>query len=207
MAYSDFTLRRVETQFGLITNTTIDYFAPVAPVPISDWLREHLAKRLPLALAIGSEKARSELLIMPVLLDAVDKYGIQCSLFSGVEFSPDPANDLRGVCDYLLSLSPEQMLIKVPVLTVVEAKREDISTGWGQCIAEMMAAQIFNANEKQPIETVYGVVTTGTNWRFLRLIGTTVYVDPTEYYLKEADKIVGILLAMLHEAANSRQPH
>ena len=150
MAYSDFTLRRVETQFGLTTSTALDYFAPVAPVLLSDWLREHLTKRSPLALAIGSEKARSELLIMPILLEAVDKYGAECSLFSGVEFNPDPAGELRGVCDYLFSLSPEQLLIKAPVLAVVEAKREDISTGWGQCVAEMVGAQVFNANEKNP---------------------------------------------------------
>ena len=205
MAYSDFTLDRVETQFGLITSTAEDHFAAVAPVSISETLQQHLAKRSPLALAIGSEKARSELLIMPVLLEAVDQYGKDCSLFSGTEFSPDPDNGLRGVCDYLLSLSPEQLLIKAPVVTVVEAKRDDLSTGWGQCIAEMVAAQVFNRARGREIKTVYGVVTTGTNWRFLRLNTQTVYVDRTEYYLKEVEKIVGILLAMLHEAAEEQR--
>src|SRR5271165_4598390 len=132
MAYSDFTLDRAETQFGLTTSTAEDYFAAVAPVPISESLQRHLTKRSPLAMAIGTEKARSELLIMPVLLEAVDHFGNNCSLFSGTEFSPDPDNGLRGICDYLLSLSPEQLLIKAPVVTVVEAKRDDISTGWGQ---------------------------------------------------------------------------
>ena len=112
-----------------------------------------------------------------------------------MEFNPDPDNELRGVCDYLLSLSPEQLLIKAPVLTVVEAKREDISAGWGQCIAEMVGAQVFNINEGKALPVIYGVVTIGTNWRFLRLIGTEVFVDKTEYYLKEADKIVGICCA------------
>ncbi len=204
MAYSDFTLERVEAQFGLVTSIAEDYFATVVPVAISESLQLHLMKRSPLALAIGTEKARSELLIMPVLLEAVDQFGRECSLFSGTEFSPDPDNGLRGVCDYLLSLSPEQLLIKTPVVTVVEAKRDDISTGWGQCMAEMVAAQGFNRARGQEIKTVYGVVTTGTTWRFLRLIAKTVFVDRTEYYLNEVEKIVGILLAMLHEAADEQ---
>jgi len=207
MAYSDFTLDQVETQFGLITSTAEDYFAPVVPVPISEPLQRHLAKRSPLAMAIGTEKARSELLIMPVLLEAVDQFGRECSLFSGTEFSPDPDNGLRGTCDYLLSLSPEQLLIKAPVVTVVEAKRDDISTGWGQCMAEMVAVQVFNRAQGREIQTVYGIVTTGTNWRFLRLNAKIVYVDQTEYYLKEVDKIVAILLAMLHGAADEQRAH
>jgi hypothetical protein len=205
MAYGDFTLDRAETQFGLVTSTAEDYFAEVAPVAISESLQRHLVKRSPLAIAIGTEKARSELLIMPVLLEAVDQFGQDCSLFSGTEFSPDPDNGLRGICDFLLSLSPEQLLIKAPVVAVVEAKRDDISTGWGQCIAEMVAAQRFNRARGREIKSVYGVVTTGTNWRFLRLIAKTVYVDRTEYYLKEVEKIVGILLAMLNEAAGEQQ--
>ena len=204
MAYSDFTLKRAEAQFGLTTNYEQDYFAAAAPVPISDNLRDHLARRSPLALAIGTEKARSELLIMPILLEAVDQYGKGCSLFSGVEFSPDPDNELRGVCDYLLSLSPEQLFINAPVVTVAEAKNDNLKSGFGQCVAEMAAARVFNAEEQHPIETVYGIVTTGTNWRFLRLCGATVYMDKTEYYLKEAEKIVGILLFMLREAQAAR---
>jgi hypothetical protein len=92
------------------------------------------------------------------------------------------------------------LLIKAPVVTVVEAKRDDISTGWGQCVAEMVAAQVFNRARCRELKTVYGVVTTGTNWRFLRLVDKTVYVDRTEYYLKEVEKIVAVLLMMLREA-------
>ena len=65
----------------------------------------------------------------------------------------------------------------------------------------MAAVQHYHRAEGRSLPTVYGVATIGNQWRFLRLIGTTVYVDKTEYYLKEADKIVGILMAMLHDAA------
>ncbi|HLK58090.1 MAG TPA: hypothetical protein VKU00_16090 [Chthonomonadaceae bacterium] len=205
MAYNEFSLDEVEARFGLRTDMKSDYFAPVAPVPISEWLRQHLDKRAPLAMAIGTEKANSELLIMPVLLEAHDQFGGECSLFSGVDFSPDPDRGLRGVCDFLLSLSPEQLTIKSPVVAIVEAKNDNIKTGWGQCVAEMVAAQIFNHRHQNEIETIYGVVTTGSVWRFLRLCGTTVYVDRTEYYLKEVDKVVGVLLTMLRDAAAERE--
>jgi hypothetical protein len=67
MAYNDFTLEALKKQFGLQTNEREDYFALVPPVPISDFLRGYLHENIPLAFAIGTEKARSELLIMPVL--------------------------------------------------------------------------------------------------------------------------------------------
>ncbi len=205
MAYSDFTLEQVTTQFSLTLNTYEDYFASVPAAPISDLLRQTLARRTARAIAMGNEKARSELLIVPILLEAVEAFPEPISFFSGQDFSPDPARGLRGACDYLICLSPNQLLIQSPVVAVAEAKREDISTGWGQCLAEMVGAQAYNQAHGSPFATVYGIVTIGTIWRFLRLIGTTVYMDKTEYYLNDVEHIVSILLAMLHEAAASRQ--
>ena len=205
MAYSDFTLDMVETQLGLFTDTRTDYFASASPAILSGNLKRHLEKYTSLALHSGSEKARSELIIMPIILEVLEQYPPGFGLFSGVDFSPDPARNLRGICDYVLTFAPAEPIIRAPVVTIAEAKRDDISTGLGQCVAEMVGAQVFNEARNSVLPVIYGVVTTGTTWRFLRLIGSTVYMDKSEYYLKEADKIVGILLAMLHEAAVSRQ--
>ena len=204
MAYSDFTLDMVETQFGLTINDTGDYFAATPPAILSQHLRRQLERYTPLALRSGSEKARSELIIMPIMLEVFDQYTPGIGLFSGVEFSPDPARNLRGICDYVLTFAPDEPIIRAPVVALAEAKREDISTGLGQCVAEMLGAQVFNEARKSVLPVIYGVVTTGTTWRFLRLLGTNVYMDKTEYYLRDADKIVGILLAMLDEAAAAR---
>jgi heterodisulfide reductase subunit B len=115
---------------------------------------------------------------------------------------------LRGTCDYILSLSLEQLTVEAPVVVVVEAKNENIKQGINQCIAEMVAAQLFNQERHNAIETVYGVVTTGSAWKFLRLVGTIVYIDWAEYYIKEVERIVGILVAMLREAQSPQvQPH
>ncbi len=203
MVYSDFTLAEVEARFGLQTDMQSDYFAHAAPVSLTSRLRDTLDELAPLALAIGTEKSHSEFIIAPILAEARRQYPGAMSLFSGVDFSPDPARDLRGVCDYLLSLSPEQLTIKAPVVVIVEAKNDNIKTAWDQCVAEMVAAQGFNQTQQQPPVTIHGVVTTGSVWRFLRLRETTVFVDRTEYYLKEVEKIVGILLAMLREAASA----
>jgi hypothetical protein len=203
MAYNDFTLDVLKQQFALRTDEQGDYFAQVAPVTISAGLREHLHQYVPLALAIGTEKARSELLIMPVLLETHRQLHYGFSLFSGVEFNVDSERGLRGTCDYLLSLSLEQLTVEAPVVVVVEAKNENIKQGINQCIAEMVAAQLFNQERHNALETVYGVVTTGSAWKFLRLLETIVYIDRAEYYIKEVERIVGILMAMIQE---SRSP-
>ena len=129
MAYNDFTLDMLKQQFDLRTDEQSDYFAQVAPVAISEWLRDYLSQYVPLALAISTEKARSELLITPVLVATHRQLHYGFSLFSGVEFNVDMARGLRGVCDYLLSLSPEQLTVEVPVVVVVEAKNENMKQG------------------------------------------------------------------------------
>src|SRR5258708_3272306 len=125
MAYNEFTLEALKEQFGLRTDERGDYFARSAPVPVGDPLRGHLDRYVPMAIAIGTEKARSELIIAPVLLEAAAQFGQNLSFFSGVEFNPDPGRGLRGVCDFLLSLSPEQFAIEAPVVAIVEAKNEN----------------------------------------------------------------------------------
>jgi hypothetical protein len=66
-----------------------------------------------------------------------------------------------------------------------------------QCIAEMFAAQIFNQNRGNQIESIYGVVTTGSVWRFLRLNGNIVTIDLNEIYLSPIEKLLGILTTII----------
>jgi hypothetical protein len=88
----------------------------------------------------------------------------------------------------------ELIEIEAPVFILVEAKKADLKVGLGQCAAEMVAAQLFNQAQGNERERIYGSVTTGTTWRFLFIEGTNVYIDSIEYYIKEVDKILGILL-------------
>ncbi len=119
------------------------------------------------------------------------------SLFSGVDFTVDPAAGLSGVCDFLLSRSSEQLEIEAPAVVIIEAKKADLNPGIGQCIAEMIAAQKFNEFNNQPISTIYGSVTNGTAWRFLQLTEQNVMIDLTDYPLPPVDLILGILVWMI----------
>jgi hypothetical protein len=201
MAYNEFTLDKLKKQFPLEFAEKSDLFAAVKPVVVSHLLEETLLENTPLALAISTEKARSELLIMPVLLEVRRQLLHKVSLFSGIEFNVAPEKNLKGVCDFLFSRSPEQLTLEAPVVAIVEAKNENIKAGIGQCIAEMLAAQMFNQSREQVTGRIYGVVTTGSNWRFLRLSGNLVEIDLSEYYIQNVGQIVGILVAALAEEA------
>src|SRR5436190_6808488 len=134
MAYNDFTLETLKERFGIRTDEGSSLFALVPAVPISTLLRDTLAENVPLALDISTDKARSELIIAPVLMEVRRQLEGRISLFSGVEFNVDQEQGLRGVCDFLLSLSPEQLAIEAPVVTIVEAKNENVKQGIIQCI-------------------------------------------------------------------------
>jgi hypothetical protein len=146
-----------------------------------------------LALAINTEKARSEMIITPILLEIRRKANYQISLFSGMDFSVDAEKGLNGYCDFVISLSKEQLTINTPVIIIVEAKNENIKGGLGQCAAAMLAAQLFNDQEGNEVKTIYGAVTTGDIWKFLKLVGTEIFIDLSNYYIKELNKILGIL--------------
>jgi hypothetical protein len=194
MAYSNFTLAQVKTDFNLKIDETRSLFGAVAGVEPSERLRLTLQEDLPLATAINTEKARSEFLIAPILSEVRRQAGCAISLFSGSEFNVDPAQGLVGFCDFILCRSPEQYFISHPVAIVIEAKNENIVAGLGQCLAAMVAAQRFNEKAGNSRERICGAVTTGTNWKFLTLEGQLAAIDGVEYYINEIDKILGILL-------------
>lgn len=196
MAYSDFKIADVTRRFHLTLDENVDLHSGTSSVSVSPWLIETLHETLSLALAINTEKVRSELLIAPILVELRKQTGRSTSLFSGVEFSVDEKQGLNGVCDYIISQSPQQLFISAPVLIIFEAKNENIKGGFPQCIAAMVAAQVFNERSNNSIPVVYGVVTTGTNWRFLQLEGTMVRIDDREYYIDNVEKLMGILTSI-----------
>ncbi|MFW9264142.1 hypothetical protein [Nostoc sp. CALU 546] len=194
MAYSDFSLAKVKKSFDLTLDETRNLFADTKPITPSETLRTILIDYIPLATAISTEKARSEFLIAPILAEVRRLLNNKISLFSGNEFNVDATQGLQGFCDYIISNSQEQLFLSAPVMFIFEAKKEDIIGGLGQCVAAMIAAQLFNQNQGNEVGRIYGSVTSGTNWKFLFLEETTVYIDSTEYYIKEVDKLLGILL-------------
>ena len=195
MAYSEFTtLSKVQTAFNLVIEEDRNLFSDIESVIPTDYLQQTIKEYLPLATAINTEKARSEFLIAPILAELRRQANYQISLFSGTEFNVDQEKGLSGYCDYIISCSKEQYFIRVPVLTIVEAKNENIKAGLGQCIAEMVAVQIFNQQEGQVLPEIYGVVSTGTVWKFMILKENIVSIDSQEYYINQVDLILAIML-------------
>ena len=213
MAYSSFSLSDVLERFDLKLVDSQALFSQVLPREPSELLRQWLAESVDLALDLSTEKARSEGIIAPILLEVRRLLERRVSLFSGIDFTVDVAQGLNGECDFMFSKSPEQLLLRAPVVTVVEAtqarqvhlqgqeaKNENFRNGIAQATAEMYAARIFNERKGHPIPRVYGAVTTGDMWRFLKLEGNTVYADAKRYDLDDLTHILGIFCFMLETA-------
>ncbi|WP_413162135.1 hypothetical protein ACL6C3_24860 [Capilliphycus salinus ALCB114379] len=200
MSYSEFSLARAKQEFGLVTLEKRDIFADVPKLTPSNLLTETLNSNLPIALGSNSEKARSEMIIAPILVDLRRQFQEQISLFSGIDFTVDLNKGLNGICDFIITKSPELLMLTAPVITVVEAKKENINAGLGQCAAEMVAAQIFNQQAETEIKIIYGAVTTGSIWQFLKLENQTLTIDLSEYYLNDVNKIMGILASGISQA-------
>lgn len=194
MSFRDFDIPKVQADFGLLVDTTKSLFAGVPPVPISDELARYWGQVLPLGLALITEKGRSELVTAPLLAQVWHRSRRQVAMISGVEWTVDAAVGLNGVADFLLCRSPMLYFVSAPVLVAVEAKRDSIPDGLGQCAAEMVAAQRFNQKAGKPIDPIYGCVTTGSVWKFLRLTGTQLDIDIDEYSISQPDRILGVLL-------------
>jgi len=201
MAYSEFTLESVVPTFQLEKIDTIGLFSEVESVPPSDHLTTALAKKAALATAIGTEKARSELIVADVLVELREHCEKRISFFSGIDFNVDVESGLTGVCDFLVSQTPNQFYLEAPIVILVEAKNLDLKLGLGQCVAEMIAAQRFNTERGNDITSIYGASTTGIEWLFLKLQGKCLQLDMSTYTIERCDRILGILSSMVAQKA------
>lgn len=197
MSYSSFTNLDLKRQFGVEQFYRTGLFIDIPPRPVSDLLKTTLAENFNFALAQGTEKARSEFIIAPIFAELRKQADAKISIFSGIEFDVDVAHGLNGFCDFLISRSPYQSALEAPVVVAVEAKKEDFEKGISQCIAEMIAARIYNENLGNPVEKIYGCVTTGDVWRFLVLLGNIAEIDSKAFEVTDdLELILGVLWTM-----------
>ena len=168
-------------------------FPDIPDAEVPPWLTSQLARGMELALV--SEKARSEFIVAPILLAVRELSGGRVSILSGPRLDVDPLRRLSGECDFLLSLSDPLPRLRPPLLAVLEAKRNDIEAGLGQCAAQLVAAQIFNERAGQPPRPVFGCVTTGEDWQFLRLSGQELVIDPARRYINRVGSVLAALMA------------
>lgn len=204
MSYSDFkTIDDILAQFDVTISSGDSLFASAPDIPASPELAKMLDTTVPLALNINTEKARSELIIAPVLVEVRNLLERKISLFSGIDFSVDASRNLNGFCDFILSYSKDQAFLQTPVICIVAAKNENLKSGYAQCMAEMLAAQMYNAQKAHPVAWILGVVTTGSNWKFLTLEGAKFSIDFDEYMIIQITKILGIFVEGVHHIAQA----
>ncbi len=191
MSYNSFTFSQLKDRFGLDISLSPILSAKIIPLEPSQWLWRTL--EISSNTAVTTAKERSERIISPVLLEVGEKNNKQFSIFSGWAFDVDISQGLNGECDFLLSGVSLDFEIKVPFFTARQTKGGEIESCLPQCAAQMVAAQLFNQRKQNSIPAVFGCVTSGVVWRFLKLEGNNLIIDDDVYYLDNLPLILGVL--------------
>jgi len=157
MSFQQFTFPQVQHDLGLTLHDA-DLFSSVPPFPVREEFVAFLRDGVALAVANSTEKAKSEFIIAPVLLELRRALGPRFFLFSGVEWEADASRGLNGYCDFILTKGESQYVLQAPFVAIVEAKNDLIRTGLGQCIAAMVGA---GAATDTVSALVYGVFASG----------------------------------------------
>jgi hypothetical protein len=190
MGYSNYKTLKQALKKLQIDEVSANLFPTIVEVQPSDWLKTtlSLANEMPLT----NEKSKSERLISPILLEVSLAYKSYITLYSGEDLVVDIAQDLSGECDFFIAKHPRKDVMQAPIITLAEAKDEDMDYGKGQCLAQMYASQRFNEEEghKQPF--IYGCVVTGGDWKFMKLVEKQIIIDKETYYLSDLTKVLGI---------------
>lgn len=179
MGYSNFRkIRTVIKQFNLDLIST-SLFSEVQKVEPSSWLTETLGKSN--VNLLTNEKAKSERVISPILTEIFESYQSSISFFSGESIDVRPEENLSGPCDFFFSLQPPKPYIEAPIISLAEAKDEDMEWGLAQCAAQMYGAQLFNEMEGKDIPFIYGCATDGIEWQFMKLENNIFHLDNKIY--------------------------
>ena len=187
LTYSQVTFKDLTDHFGVSIESR-SFLPAIAPLPLPDWLRQYFNVN-PLAPAVTkSEKAISELIIAPILSAVKAFYDGQLGIFSG---EPLSAAGLVGVCDFIITTNPRSYVPEPPLLVLVEAKKQDISSGIPQCVAEIIAARQLNEEAGLYYPASYGCVTTGIEWQFVRLMGDKAIADPNLLFYTDMEQVLG----------------
>jgi hypothetical protein len=194
MSYSNFSLREVRKRFNLSEERKTLFSNTIDQNP-SDWLLQTLKYNEDAALI--SEKERSELLVSPILTELRQRNNKIFSVYSGANLDADASQGLNGECDFILTKSPQLISVESPIFCLVEAKKDDIINAFGQCVAQMLGARIYNQNDGNLIETIYGCVTTGIEWQLLKLENSIITIDMELYSIQNLPTLLGALQAVI----------
>ncbi len=187
--YSSYSFKAVKHKFGLVEKK-VNLTNPVTLITPSEMLLQQLdrGKR---RVSLNNEKSRSEFVVAPILLEVSENNATKISIYSGENMDVDRSNGLTGECDFILSKAPDSSTLEAPILCMVETENDNINTGLGQCVAQMVGAKIFNEAEQNPQPFIYGCVTTGFEWKFLKLENNIIYTDIDHHSVENVGIILG----------------
>lgn len=193
MAYTDFTLADIQTRFA-IRNRVKPLFDPLPPLTPSAWLQTTL--QAVMELPVRTEKAKSEAIVFPILLELRNRNNKFFTIYSGDILNADPSRGLNGECDFILTKDTGSFDINYPIMQIVEAKRNDLELGVPQCAAQLIGARIFNEAKGVSIPQLVGCVTTGDEWLFIRL-NDWLEIDRRKYYLNELGELLAVFQQLM----------
>ena len=202
MAFSDFkTISEVQEKFR-ITYAEADFVIAEPSDPSAEFLRDFEFTREHIHI-FASDAARCKTIIFPVLKENYKTYADRYALWIKQSIGYDDV--LNGTPDYFISTRSElgKTVVGSPLILLVEAKKNDFEQGWGQCLAELVAAQKINDDAAFP---VYGIVTDGTLWQFGRLIGDTFTQNKTDFALANLPTLFGAVNSVRAYAASICSP-
>jgi hypothetical protein len=195
-SYSHYTAEDLKA-LGITVSRCSSLFA-VEPILPSEFLLTLL--KMNQQLPIESEKAKSELLITPILNEVRVRNPHKFTYFSGYQFNVDASKGLKGFCDFIICQKVDAVFIESPLIAMVEAKHnQDLFDAAPQCIAEMVASQIFNERNEKSVPVIYGVITNGYEWLFLKLEQQHVTMDSLRYTLQNLPHLLGAWQSMINE--------
>jgi hypothetical protein len=195
MAFTDFkSIAQVQQEYNIryLEESFISYI----DLKASEHFQQEFEFNLENMDVFTSEASRCENVIYPILREVYKSFVHQYTLWSHKSITYD--NKLTGTPDYLISTKSElgKTILGLPILIVVEAKQNNFIEGWGQCLAELIAAQKMNQNEARP---VYGIVTDGELWQIGRLSLEVFTKEKTRIAVTDLDKLFGMIGFLLSD--------
>ena len=187
MAFSDFkTISEVQEKFS-IKYSYNDFFGVEAKYPSEQFLKELEFSQQHIDF-FTSEGSRCEVVIFPILREIYKDYAENYGLWVKKSIAYDET--LNGTPDYLIATKSELgiTVVGMPLIMMVEAKKNDFEQEWGQCLAELVAAQKINDDTTFP---VHGIVTDGILWQFGRLVGNVFTRSRSNFSLDNLPSLFG----------------
>ncbi len=196
MAFTDFkSLDEVQIYYQIISSEA-NFLEIVPRPPAPQFVQEFEFNQANFDI-FSSEAARCENVIYPLLREVCKQFVSQYELWSHKFLVVD--DKLSGIPDYIIAKRSAlgKNVLGLPLILVVEAKQNDFIKGWGQCLAELVAAQALN---KSPHKPVYGIVTDAELWQFGKLTAQSFVKNQSRATIDELAKVFGAVYRLMELA-------